>query len=146
MQPAVEATGTYSICARSCTPMIMPSVLWHCWLSIMNSIWPIKKLSDELLAWLSVWNEVQMICIWSSWCPCHLIISSFIKIKTGLTFLVPTYPGCPGKEAIKEMSCKPTIQHQLEMAQFDILYITSYQWSLATMPLSCNTSKMSSFV
>jgi len=24
-----------------------------------------KKLSDEVLAWFSVWNEVQMICIWS---------------------------------------------------------------------------------
>jgi len=26
----------------------------------------LKKLSDEVLAWLSVWSEVQMICIWSS--------------------------------------------------------------------------------
>jgi len=25
-----------------------------------------KKMSDEVLAWLSVWNKVQMICIWSS--------------------------------------------------------------------------------
>jgi len=25
-----------------------------------------RKLSDEVLAWLSVWSEVQMICIWSS--------------------------------------------------------------------------------
>jgi len=25
-----------------------------------------KILSDEVLAWLSLWNEVQMICIWSS--------------------------------------------------------------------------------
>jgi len=25
-----------------------------------------KKLSDEVLAWLSVWSEVQMSCIWSS--------------------------------------------------------------------------------
>jgi len=24
-----------------------------------------KKLSGEVLAWLSVWSEVQMICIWS---------------------------------------------------------------------------------
>jgi len=24
------------------------------------------KLSGEVLAWLSVWSEVQMICIWSS--------------------------------------------------------------------------------
>jgi len=25
-----------------------------------------KTLSDEALAWLSVWSEVLMICIWSS--------------------------------------------------------------------------------
>jgi len=26
-----------------------------------------KNLSDEkILAWLSVWNEVQMVCMWSS--------------------------------------------------------------------------------
>jgi len=24
-----------------------------------------KNLSDEVLAWLSVWSEMQMICIWS---------------------------------------------------------------------------------
>jgi len=27
-----------------------------------------------VLAWLSVWSEMQMICIWSSWCHCHPII------------------------------------------------------------------------
>jgi len=25
-----------------------------------------KKLSDEVLAWLFVWREVQLICVWSS--------------------------------------------------------------------------------
>jgi len=25
-----------------------------------------KKLTDEVLAWLSIWSEVQMICMWSS--------------------------------------------------------------------------------
>jgi len=29
-----------------------------------------------MLAWLYVWSDVQMICIWSSWCRCHPIISS----------------------------------------------------------------------
>jgi len=29
-----------------------------------------KKLSDEVLVWLSVWSEVQIVCIWSSWCHC----------------------------------------------------------------------------
>jgi len=36
-----------------------------------------KKFSDEVLAWLSVWSKVQMICIWSSWChyhPQHLLL------------------------------------------------------------------------
>ena len=37
------------------------TVLWHpaC-----------KKLSGGVLAWLSVWSEVQT-CIWPSWCHCH---------------------------------------------------------------------------
>ena len=25
-----------------------------------------KKFSDEVLVWLSVWSEVQIVCIWSS--------------------------------------------------------------------------------
>jgi len=77
------------------------SVLWHCWLGVTKNsrLW---KLSDNVLTWLSVWSEVQMVCIWSSWCHCH-IISCFIKIQTGLTFLVPAYPG-PGKEVVKQVS------------------------------------------
>ena len=51
-----------------------------------NLVW--KKLSEEVLAWLTVWSEVQMICIWSSWCHCHPVISCCIKIQIGLTFLV----------------------------------------------------------
>jgi len=35
---------------------------------------------------------------------CHPSASCFIKIQTGLTFLVLAYPGCPGKEAIKWVS------------------------------------------
>ena len=32
----------------------------------LKSIQPLKKLTDEVLGWLSVWNEVQIVCIWSS--------------------------------------------------------------------------------
>jgi len=45
-----------------------------------------KKLSGKILAWLSVCSKVQMICIWSSWCHCHLIISCSSKIQNGLPF------------------------------------------------------------
>jgi len=43
-------------------------------------------MSDEVLAWLSVWSEVQMMCVWSSWCHCHRIISCSSKIQNGLPF------------------------------------------------------------
>jgi len=45
-----------------------------------------KNLSVEVLACLPVWSEVQMICIWSSWCRCHPIISYCHKIQNGLPF------------------------------------------------------------
>jgi len=43
-----------------------------------------KKLNDDMLAWLSVWSEVQMICIWSSWCHCHPVISCLASLKCRL--------------------------------------------------------------
>jgi len=51
------------------------------WLGVRKSIRPAKKLTDEVLEWLSVWSKVQMICIWSTWCHCHPIISCFIKTQ-----------------------------------------------------------------
>ena len=45
---------------------------------IKKSIRSVKKLSDEVPAWLSVCSEVQIMCIRSSWCHCHPIISCFI--------------------------------------------------------------------
>jgi len=33
--------------------------------------------------------------------PLPLTFSCFSKIQIGFTFLVPAYPGCPGKEAVK---------------------------------------------
>ena len=44
----------------------------------------LKKLSGVVLAWLSVWSEVQMICIWSSWCHYHPIISCSSRNQNGL--------------------------------------------------------------
>jgi len=60
-----------------------------------------SKVSAEVLVWLPVWSEVQMICIWSSWCQRHPIISYIIKIQNGSAFLVQAYTGCPGKEAME---------------------------------------------
>ena len=51
-----------------------------------------KKLSDEVLAWLSVWSEVQT-CI----CPADATATHCF------TFLVPAHPGSPGKTAVKRV-------------------------------------------
>jgi len=46
-----------------------------------------KKLSGGVLAWLSVWSEVQT-CIWPSWCHCHSL--SLASIKSRLIYLSGT--------------------------------------------------------
>jgi len=63
----------------------LPSVLWCRWLGGRKGIRPVI-LSGELLAWLSVCSEVQMICLWFSWCHCHPVISCGSKIQNGLPF------------------------------------------------------------
>ena len=45
-----------------------------------------KKLSGGVLAWLSVWSEVQT-CICSSWCHCHSLSFASVKSRLVLPFL-----------------------------------------------------------
>ena len=65
--------------------MLIPSALWHCWLGSRKGIRPVKKLSGGLLAWLSVWSEVQT-CIWPSWCHCHSLSLASVKSRLVLRF------------------------------------------------------------
>jgi len=39
-----------------------------------------RKLSGGVLAWLSVWSEVQT-CIWPSWCHCHSLSLAPVKSR-----------------------------------------------------------------
>ena len=54
--------------------------------------WACKKLSGEVLAWLSVWSKVQT-CIRPSWCHCHSLSLALVKSK--LVYLSGT--GSPRK-------------------------------------------------
>ena len=53
-----------------------------------------KNLSGWVLAWLSVWSEVQT-CIWPSWCRCHSLSPVSVKSRLvlplwyRLTWVVP---------------------------------------------------------
>ena len=44
-----------------------------------------KKLSGEVLAWLSVWIKVQT-CTWPSWCDCHSLSLASVKSRLVLPF------------------------------------------------------------
>jgi len=44
-----------------------------------------KKLTGGVLAWLSVWSEVQT-CLWSSWCHCHSLSVASVKSRLVLPF------------------------------------------------------------
>jgi len=66
---------------RSAEKALTPSVLWRCWLGGRKGIQPVKQLSGGVLAWLSVWSEVQT-CIWPSWCQCYSL--SLASVKSSL--------------------------------------------------------------
>ena len=63
----------------------MPSVLWRCWLGDRKGIRPVKT-EWWGTAMVSCLEQVQMICIWSSGCHCHPIISCSSKIQNGLPY------------------------------------------------------------
>ena len=93
--------------ATTATILWLSSVLWLCWLGGRKGIRPVKKLSDRVLAWLSVWSEVQ-ICTSPSWCHCHSLSLAPVNpdwfYQNGSAFLVPAYRVCPGKRPLNEHS------------------------------------------
>ena len=79
----------------------MPSVLWRCWLGGMKGIRPVKNCGG-LLAWLSVWSEVQT-CIWPSWC--HSLSVSSVKSRLVLPFWYQLVRVVPEKGPLNGCVC-----------------------------------------
>ena len=79
--PKVVLFYSYSFISTT----VVPSVLWRCWLGGRKGIRPVKNLSGGVLAWLSVWSEMQT-CIWPSWCHCHSLSLASVKSRLVLPF------------------------------------------------------------
>jgi len=96
---ASAPTALFLCCIVS---VILPSVLWHCWLGVRKNIWPVKIMwwGAGMVIYLE-WgaNDLHMLQLMPL-PPHHLC---FVRIQIG-TFLVLAYPGCCGKEAIKQAS------------------------------------------
>ena len=70
-----------------------------------------KKLSSEVLAWLSVWSEVQT-CIWPSWCHCHSLSLASVKSRLVLPFWYRLTRVVPDKGPLNGCVCNskgPTV-------------------------------------
>ena len=52
----------------------------------------------------------------------------FIKMQIGLTFLLPTYPGCPGKEVVKRVSSQSVLLWHWQFQTFTE-NVPVYRWS-----------------
>ena len=71
-----------------------------------------KKLSSEVLAWLSVWSEVQ-ICIWPSWCHCHSLSLAPVKSRLVLPFWYRLTWVVPDKGPLNGCVCVYEAWHRL---------------------------------
>jgi len=56
--------ATFAILYHTCP---LTRLAHHCWLGVWNMV---VFFSHNWVMKLSVWNEVQIVCIWSSWCHC----------------------------------------------------------------------------
>jgi len=61
-----------------------------------------KNLSGGVLAWFSVWSEVQT-CIWPSWCHCHSLSLASVKSRLVLPFWYRLHLGSSGQRAVKRV-------------------------------------------
>jgi len=63
-----------------------------------------KKLSGGVLAWLSVWSEVQT-CIWPSGCHCHSLSLASVKSSLVLPFWYRPTQVVPDKGPLNGCVC-----------------------------------------
>ena len=78
--PGQRAVKCVCVCVTITVTILLPSVLWHCWLGVRKSIRPVK------IEWwgvgVVVCSKVQIVCIWSS---CHpKTVSSLASFKSRL--------------------------------------------------------------
>ena len=83
--------------------VLLPSVLWCCWLGSRKGIRPVKT------EW---WGAGMVICLergadlyMAQLMPLPHTVSCFSKIQIGFTFVVPAHPGSPRQRAVFVCVC-----------------------------------------
>jgi len=87
-----------------------------------------------VLAWLSVWNEVQT-CIWPSWCHCHSLSLASVKSRLVLPFwylltrLVQNKGPLNGCVCVRACVCVPVTVARPSSCGVAICYILPLLWT-----------------
>ena len=79
--------------------VILPSVLWRCWLGGRKGIRPVKNW--VVRCWHGYLSGVRCRLACAQLMPLPLTVSCFSKIQIGFTFLVPAHLGSPRHRAVK---------------------------------------------
>ena len=75
-----------------------------------------NNLSGGVLAWLSVWSEVQT-CIWPSWCHCHSLSLASVKSRLVLPFWYRLTRVVLDKRAVKRVNVWSSIRYSDNVLQ-----------------------------
>ena len=109
-------------------PLInLPSVLWCCWLGGRKGIRPV--VGSGVLAWLSVWREVQT-CIWPSWCHCHSLSLASVKSRLVSLFWYRLTRVVPDKGPLNGCVCKVRLMPSLLIVEIEIMGLQPYSQHL----------------
>jgi len=110
------------------THTLLSSVLWHCSLEARNSIRPVKNW--VMRSWHGCLSAVR--CTWFACGPDYATATPlslpWLKSRMVFTFLVPAYPGCSAREAIKRVStcCLSTISHNDKCRPLDVISLSEH--------------------
>ena len=107
----------------------LASVLWRCWFGDRKCIWPVKT------EW---WGVGVVICLergadlhTAQLMPLPHTVSCFIIIQIGFTYLVPAYPGSPGKGPLNGCVCVCIVRLDRRCVGWQQALVRSCRWSSA---------------
>ena len=101
-----------------------------------------KNLSGGVLAWLSVWSEMQT-CIWPSWCHCHSLSLASVKSRLVLPFWYQLTLVVPNKGPLNGCVC---VCVPLSLFVYLSVCLSMCQWCWGGFSTHGGTERRVSFV
>jgi len=87
----------------------------------------LKKLSGGVLAWSSVWSEMQT-CIWPSWCHCYSLSLASVKSRLVLPFWYRLTQVVPDKGPLNGCVCVYTFGRVFYILWFSFSALNLGDW------------------